>query len=154
MAPYNVAMHQRPASGIIFVITLFVAIAARAQETPTERDAARDVLKKMAGLEQSIDVAGWVTKLTGAANPARDEVVARAKALMDSELLAMADDIATHPEIGFKETRSVQMLTDYLKRHDFEVQTGIAGLETAFVAKYKKNDGAPVLGVILEYDAL
>ncbi len=154
MATYNVAMHQRAASGIILVITLFVAIGARAQETPTERDAARDVLRKMAALEQSVDVAGWVTKLTGAANPARDQVVARAKALMDSELLAMADDIATHPEIGFKETRSVQTLTDYLKRHDFEVQTGIAGLETAFVAKYKKNDGAPVLGVILEYDAL
>jgi amidohydrolase len=147
-------MHQRVACGLFIVMTLLAAIAARAQETPTERDAARDVLKKMAALEQSVDVAGWVTRLTGAANPARDQVVARAKALMDTELLAMADDIATHPEIGFKETRSVQKLTDYLKQHDFEVEMGVAGLQTAFVAKYKKNNGAPTLGIILEYDAL
>jgi amidohydrolase len=147
-----VAMHRAASSSIIILV--ITAIAARAQETPTERDAAREVLKKMAALEQSVDAAGWVTKLTGAASPARDQVVARAKALMDSELLAMADDIATHPEIGLKETRSVQMLTDYLKRHDFEVQAGAAGLETAFVAKYRKNNGAPSLGIILEYDAL
>src|ERR1700730_13892918 len=147
-------MHRAAGGIIILVIALFAAIAARAQETPTERDAAREVLKKMAALEQSVDAAGWVTRLAGAANPARDQVVARAKALMDSELLAMADDIATHPEIGFKETRSVQMLTDYLKRHDFEVQAGAAGLETAFVARYRKNNGAPSLGIILEYDAL
>src|SRR5206468_12999783 len=44
--------------------------------------------------------------------------------------------------------------TEYLRQHDFDVQVGVAGLETAFVAKYKKNNGAPTLGVILEYDAL
>src|ERR1019366_9577962 len=41
-----------------------------AQDPPTEREAAKDVLKKMAALEQSLDVPGWVTKLT-VANPAR-----------------------------------------------------------------------------------
>src|SRR5689334_23823379 len=89
---------------------------AAAQETPTEREAARDVLKKMADLEQSLDVPGWVSRLTGP-DVARDQVVARAKELMTSELIAMADDIATHPEIGFEEKRSVQKLTDYLKAH-------------------------------------
>ena len=34
---------------------------------------------------------------------------------MDKELLALADDIATHPEIGFEEKRSVSKLTDYLQ---------------------------------------
>jgi amidohydrolase len=136
------------------VLFLLLPAVASAQETPTERDAARDVLKKMAALEQSLDVPGWVAKLAGTSNPARDQVVARAKELMDTELLKMADDIATHPEIGFKETRSVKILTDYLKAHGFDVQTGVAGLDTAFVAKYQKNNGAPTLGVILEYDAL
>ena len=107
----------------------------------------------MAALEQSLDVAGWVARLT-AANPARDDVVARAKALMDQELLALADDIATHPEIGFQEKRSVQKLADALKRHEFDVKIGVAGLDTAFVATYRRNAGAPTLGVILEYDAL
>jgi len=94
-----------------------------------------------------------VARLTGP-NADRDAVIARAKELMDKDLLAMADDIATHPEIGFEETRSVQKITDYLKQHDFDVENGVAGLKTAFVAKYKKNNGAPTLGIITEYDAL
>jgi amidohydrolase len=132
---------------------ILAPVSLFAQDTPTEREAARDVLKKMAALEQSLDVPALVTRLTGP-NTARDQVVARAKALMDTELLALADDIATHPEIGFEEKRSVGKLIDYLRQHNFSVETGTAGLSTAFVAKFKQNNGSPVLGVILEYDAL
>ncbi|HUC73902.1 MAG TPA: peptidase dimerization domain-containing protein [Vicinamibacterales bacterium] len=145
-------MSQRFAAFLTVIITL-IPIVARGQETPTERDAARDVLRKMSMLEQSLDVPGWVSRLTRP-SATRDQVVARAKELMDTELLALADDIATHPEIGFQEKRSVQKLTDYLKRHDFDLQVGVAGLETAFVAKYTRNNGSPHLGVIVEYDAL
>ena len=88
----------------------------------------------MSALEQSLDVPGLVARLTGA-NDARDRVVARAKELMAKELLTMSDDIATHPEVGFEEKRSVQVLTDYLRQHDFERRDGVAGLPTAFVAK-------------------
>ena len=107
----------------------------------------------MAELEQSLDVSGLVVKLSGA-DAARDAVVARAKELLDGELLAMADDIATHPEIGFVERRSVGILTAYLRKHDFEVEMGIAQMPTAFVAKYHASSGAPNLGIIVEYDAL
>jgi amidohydrolase len=148
-------MPKRLLSVFVCVLT-FSALPrpARSQETPTERDAAREVLRKMAALEQSLDIEGWVKKLAGTPNAARDRVVARAKELMDKELLALADDIATHPEIGFEETRSVQKLTEYLAQHDFDVQAGVAGLKTAFVAKYRRNNGAPTLGIIVEYDAL
>ena len=107
----------------------------------------------MAALEQSLDVPAMVSRLTGP-NPARDQVIARVKELMDKELLALADDIATHPEIGFQEKRSVQKLTEYLQKHDFSVEMGTGGLDTAFVARYRRNNGAPRLGIILEYDAL
>jgi len=137
----------------LWVVAALVGTGLFAQETPTEREAARDVLQKMGELEKSVDAAGWVARL-GAANAARDEVTARAKQLMDSELLAMGDDITRHPEIGFQEKRSVEILTEYLKRHGFEVTVGVANLPTAFVGRYKGNRGAPVLGVILEYDAL
>jgi amidohydrolase len=130
-----------------------LALCAFAQETPTEREAARDVVKKMNELEQSLDVRMIVEKLM-ASNPARDAVAARAKELMQKELLAMGDDITRHPEIGFEEYKSVEKLTDYLKQHGFEVTMGVANLKTAFVAKYKGNRGAPNVGVILEYDAL
>ena len=139
-----------------FALVILIAglpLVAAAQDTPTEKDAARDVLKKMAALEQSLDVPGLVAKLT-AANADRDRVTARTKELMDKELLALADDIATHPEIGFEEKRSVSKLTDYLRQHNFSVETGSGGLSTAFVAKFKQNNGSPTLGIIVEYDAL
>ncbi len=135
------------------VLGLALAAALAAQETPTEREAARDVIKKMDALEKSLDIPGIVSRLT-APNAYRDAVVARAKLLMESELLAMSDDITRHPEIGFKESRSVEVLTTYLRKHNFEVTMGVANLPTAFVAHWKGNHGAPNLGVILEYDAL
>jgi len=138
----------------LFLCLIALTIASTAaQETPTERDAAREVLKKMAALEQSLDVPATVARLT-AANPTREKVVARAKELMDKELLALADDITRNPEIGFVEHRSIKKLIDDLKAHDFDVQVSVAGLDTAFVARFKRNNGAPNLGVIIEYDAL
>jgi amidohydrolase len=134
-------------------VTVLAPSRSFAQETDTEKAAARDVIRKMTELEQSLDVPALVAKLTGA-NAERDRVVARAKELLDSELLAMADDIATHPEIGFQEKRSVDILTAWLRKHDFEVETGVANLPTAFVAKYHGSSGPPNLGVIVEYDAL
>src|SRR3954463_4304586 len=140
-------------TALALLVVGLTTLPAAAQETDTEKAAARDVLRKMAELEQSLDVPGLVAKLAGP-NPARDAVVARAKALMDTELVVMADDIATHPEIGFEEKRSIAALTGYLRKHDFDVQIGAANLPTAFVAKYRGTSGAPNLGIIVEYDAL
>ena len=141
--------HTRMRILVVFV----VGAACFAQETPTERDAARDVLRKMDALEKSLDSRGWVEKLT-APDAGRDQVTARAKQLMDAELIPMGDDITRHPEIGFEEKRSVGMLTDYLKKHNFEVTMDVANLGTAFVARYKGSRQHPALGIVLEYDAL
>jgi amidohydrolase len=130
-----------------------LAAPVRAQETPTEREAARVVVQKQMDLVKSLNVDALVARLTGP-NAARDAVAVRAKQLMDTELTALGDDITRHPEIGFVETRSVQLLTDYLKKHDFDVTMGVGELKTAFVAKYNKSTPGPNLGVILEYDAL
>ncbi|HLX44467.1 MAG TPA: peptidase dimerization domain-containing protein [Bryobacteraceae bacterium] len=136
-----------------FALFAVLAAGAFAQETPTERDAARDVLRTMSELERTIDAPTLVERLL-ANNPDRDQVAARAKELMDKELLALADDITRNPEVGFVEYKSIQKLTGYLKQHGFEVTMGVANLKTAFVARYKGNHGAPNLGVIIEYDAL
>ncbi len=138
---------------VVAALVMVSCIVAVAQETPTEREAARDVVRKIDQLEKSLDAPSWVAKLT-APDAQRDQVVARAKQLMETELLAMSDDITRHPEIGFAETRSVEKLVTYLKAHDFDVTVGAAGLPTAFVGRWKGSNGGPVLGVILEYDAL
>ena len=144
-------MHR--ALRVASVVVLALPTVAAAQETPTERSAAADVIRRMNELERSLTLPQLVARLT-ARDARRDAVVARARALMDQELLAMADDITRHPEVGHKEERSVKILTDYLRAHDFDVETGVAGLKTTFVARYKKGTPGPNLGVILEYDAL
>ena len=134
-------------------MALAFAVPSFAQETPTEREAARDVVKEIAALKQSLAVEAMVGKLS-AADKGREEVVARVKQLMDSELLPMSDWITRHPEIGFQETQAVGKLTAYLQAHDFAVTMPVAGLATAFIAKYKRGTPGPNLGIILEYDAL
>jgi amidohydrolase len=136
----------------LYIILLF-ALSAFAQDTPTEKEAAKDVLRKMTDLEKSLNVPGWISRFS-TPNAPRDEVVARAKQLMDTEMMALSDDITRHPEIGFEETRSVRLLIDALKRHGFEITESVAKMKTAFVGRYKNNHGAPNLGIILEYDAL
>jgi amidohydrolase len=135
------------------LVPLLLATTLCAQDTPTEKEAAKDVVRKLADLEKALNVPGWVSRFS-MPNAARDQVVARAKQLMDTELMAMADDITRQPEIGFEETRSVKLLTDYLKRHNFEITEGVAKMKSAFVGRYKGKREAPNLGIILEYDAL
>ena len=140
------------------ILLLFALPVLFAQETPTEREAAREVLRKMDALEKSLAVPDLVAKLT-ASNAERDQVVARAKQLMDTEMLTLGDEITRDPEIGFQEHRSIARLVKALEKHGFETEVGIAGLKTAFVARYKRSpatprETGPNLGVILEYDAL
>ncbi|HNV75666.1 MAG TPA: peptidase dimerization domain-containing protein [Gemmatimonadaceae bacterium] len=131
-----------------------VSSTAPAQETPTQRAAAVDVVRRQGELQQRINASALAARLAGAPNARRDAVVARAKALWDGELQAMADDITRNPEVGFKETRSVKILTDWLTAHGFAVQINVAGLSTAFIARYTKGTPGPTLGIIVEYDAL
>ena len=55
-------------------------------------------------------------------------------------------------ELGYLETRSSALLQTSLQRAGFKVQTGIAGIPTAFVASY--GEGKPVIGILAEFDAL
>jgi metal-dependent amidase/aminoacylase/carboxypeptidase family protein len=87
-----------------------------------------------------------VKQLTGP-DAARDKVVARAKELMNTELLGQGDDITKDPEVASQETRAVERLTKYLGERGFETEQGIAGLRIARAT-------GPTLGVVLEYDAL
>src|SRR5438046_939859 len=151
---------SRPQEGVTMrktfgcvLIALAFGVSSLAQEAPTEREAARDVVKQINALSQSLGVQAMVAKLS-APDKGRDEVIARVKQLMQSELLPMSDWITQHPEIGFQETQAVAKLTAYLQAHDFEVTMPVAGLATAFIAKYKRGAPGPNLGVILESDAL
>jgi amidohydrolase len=138
---------------LALVLLAVLAAPSAAQETPTERQAAREVLAELDRLERSLNIPALVSRLT-APDPERDRVVARVEELWHSELQPMSDWITEHPEIGFQEHQAVEKLTAYLRAHDFDVTVGVAGLPTAFVARYRHGTPGPQLGIIVEYDAL
>jgi aminobenzoyl-glutamate utilization protein B len=55
-------------------------------------------------------------------------------------------------EVGYQEHQSSALLQAELKREGFAVQAGVAGIPTAFVARY--GSGKPVITLLAEYDAL
>src|SRR2546422_8521387 len=96
---------MRYACAVTASVLLGAPRVASAEEPATEKVAAADVIRRMNELERSLALPQLVARLTGARDPRRDAVIARAKDLMDRELLAMADDITRHPETGWKEER-------------------------------------------------
>lgn len=55
-------------------------------------------------------------------------------------------------EVGFQETQSSALLQQTLNDAGFQIEAGVAGMPTAFIATY--GSGKPVVGVLGEFDAL
>lgn len=68
------------------------------------------------------------------------------------ELIAMSDEIWALAEVAFEETQSSKILSDYAEAQGFEVERGLIGIPTAFVATY--GSGKPIIGILGEFDAL
>jgi len=68
------------------------------------------------------------------------------------EFVDLSLRIHAHPEIGLEEVKASEWLTEYLEEGGFVVQRGLAGLPTAFKARYGKE--APAIAFLAEYDAL
>lgn len=83
----------------------------------------------------------------------KERVRARLDALLP-ELTALSDDIFAHPELRFEEHHAAAAIGALLSRHGVEVQSGVAGLETAFVADVPGARRGPRVGILAEYDAL
>ena len=81
----------------------------------------------------------------------KDKIAAVVDARSDS-LKSLARAIFSYEETAFQEVRSSRALADYLEKAGFEVEWGMAGMETAFVARYGR--GRPHIGLMGEYDAL
>jgi len=68
------------------------------------------------------------------------------------QLSELSLKIHSNPELGFKEVKAVDWLTQYLEENGFSIERGICGLPTAFKASYGK--GKPAIAILAEYDAL
>jgi aminobenzoyl-glutamate utilization protein B len=63
-----------------------------------------------------------------------------------------AQQIWNFSELGYKEQKSSALLKSMLEKEGFRIESGVAGIPTAFVASY--GSGSPVIGILAEYDAL
>jgi len=64
----------------------------------------------------------------------------------------ISDYIWDNPELGFLEEKSSKALIDALNENGFTVETGLAGIPTAFKGSF--GSGKPVIGFLGEFDAL
>ena len=135
---------------------LILALLVTMQSTDIEREAAGGVLRQIDSLEVRIRPTELAERLAGRSDPARDRVLARVAAVWSGEMQSLSDWIGHHPEVGWHEFQAVDTLTAVLRAYGFQVDTGVAGMPTAFVARWTSPAGAngPTLGLIAEYDAL
>ena len=69
------------------------------------------------------------------------------------ELLeSMSDALWDHPETGYHEHFAARLYCRMLEKLGFQVEQGLAGIETAFSGTY--GSGKPVIGFLGEFDAL
>jgi len=73
-------------------------------------------------------------------------------ARLENDLKQINHSIWEFAEIGLQENRSSELLINKLRSEGFEIQTGVSGMPTAFVASY--GSGHPIIGILAEYDAL
>ncbi|MBI2071671.1 MAG: amidohydrolase [Gemmatimonadetes bacterium] len=64
----------------------------------------------------------------------------------------VAKQIWDWAEVGYQETRSSALLQEQLRAAGFQIEAGVAGMPTAFVASY--GQGKPVIAILAEFDAL
>lgn len=91
--------------------------------------------------------------------PANDEAFGKAQQMAIADIDSRADELKAvnqaiwkWAEVGLQEHKSSGLLIEKLRAAGFELETGIAGMPTAFVASY--GQGKPVIGILAEYDAL
>ncbi len=64
----------------------------------------------------------------------------------------VAKQIWDWAEVGYQETRSSALLQEQLRAAGFQIEAGVAGMPTAFMASY--GQGKPVIAILAEFDAL
>lgn len=96
--------------------------------------------------------------LTGAdarRNPKDNRMASEGIRYIDSSISvydALSREIHDYAEVGYHEYRSSEALIKHLEENSFKVERGVAGIPTAFIARF--GEGYPVIGVMAEYDAL
>ena len=71
-----------------------------------------------------------------------------------SDLIALNDDLADHPELSGEEHRSSKKIAEILEKRGFRVEMPFAGLDTSFRGIYGDDNHKYKVAIMAEYDAL
>jgi aminobenzoyl-glutamate utilization protein B len=64
------------------------------------------------------------------------------------------DSLFSFAELGYQEFETSRYLTELLEQHGFEVQRGVAGMPTAWVARWSNGVGGPVIALGSDIDCI
>ncbi len=92
------------------------------------------------------------TALLGQKNDKATQKMLEGLTQKKEQLSDIAHQIWEWAEVGYQEHQSSELLQKTLKEAGFKIETGVAGIPTAFVATY--GQGKPVVGILAEFDAL
>ncbi|MBS3736449.1 MAG: M20 family metallopeptidase [Candidatus Bipolaricaulota bacterium] len=69
-------------------------------------------------------------------------------------MVELSTDLHENPELSYEEYHAQDLLVTELENRGFLIETGTAGLETAFRATYEGRSPGPAICLMAEYDAL
>src|SRR5690625_3246475 len=71
-----------------------------------------------------------------------------------NDLIQISEELYHNPELGHEEFNSMKLLVEYLRKHHFEVETGLIDIPTSFRAEFTSEKDGPTIAYLAEYDAL
>ena len=96
-----------------------------------------------------------MSNVAGGPRTAYLDTVTQAVESLREELVEISMDIHDHPELNYQEYHAVEVLSNALERHGFDVERGVGGVETAFRGTIQGGNGdGPTVAILAEYDAL
>ena len=78
----------------------------------------------------------------------KKEIIEYIDQYIADEITDVSHKVWEYAELSLKEKKSAALFTEKLKEHGFEVETGLAGIDTAFSGRYVSGSGRPVIGIL------
>lgn len=109
-------------------------------------------LRFWAGLAAALVAGGSAFAEQAAQLPALKQQAVAEVDKLQTQTQQMVDEIFSYSELGFQEFETSRYVTGILEKNGFQVERGVAGVPTAWVATY--GSGKPVIAFITDIDCI
>lgn len=82
------------------------------------------------------------------------DMIAEAIDSVEGHLISLTEALHEHPELSYEEQFASKRIAAELEGEGFAIEMGIAGLETALIARCRNTSDGPTIALLAEYDAL